>query len=73
MVLKWSDDDEDPVAPPLSTQAPPSSTRMEEQPRGSKEVLEHRATEVLPRQATGVPEQQADANLERWAETFTLE
>ena len=57
-MLEWSDDDKDPVAPPLSTQAPPSSTHMEEQPRGSEEVPEHQATEVPARQATGVPEQQ---------------
>ena len=39
-VIEWFDDDEDPVAPPPSMQAPPRSTRMEEQSRGSKEVPE---------------------------------
>ena len=57
MVLEWSDGDEDPVAPLLSTQTPPSSTHMEEQPRGSKEVPKHQVTEVPAGQATGVPEQ----------------
>jgi hypothetical protein len=68
VVLKWSDDNEDPIAPPPSTQAPLSSTRMEEQPRGSEQVPEHQATEVPAGQATGVPEQQAEVNPERRTE-----
>ena len=62
-MLEWSDDDGDPVAPPPSTQAPPSSTHMEEQPRGSEEVPEHQAIEVPAGQAMGVPEQQAEQRL----------
>ena len=42
-VIEWSDDDKDPVAPPSSMQAPPRSTRVEEQSRGSKEFPEQQA------------------------------
>ena len=65
MVIEWSDDDEDPVAPPPRVQAPPCSTCVEEQSRGSKEVpkqqargfLEQQTTKIPTEQATGVPEQ----------------
>ena len=54
---EWSNDDEVPVAPPPSTEAPPSNTRMEEQSKGREGVPEQ--------QAMGVPEQQATVVSER--------
>ena len=75
-VLEWSDDNEDPVAPPPNMQAPPRSTRVEEQSRESVEVPGQQAREfpkqqtieVPTGQATGVPEQQAEVNPERRAD-----
>ena len=67
-MIEWLNDDEDPVAPPQSVQVPPRSTRMEEQSRGSEEVLKQQTTEIPAEQATGFPEQQVEINLERWAE-----
>ena len=58
VVIEWSDDDEDPVAPPRSVQAPPCSTRVEEQSRGSEEVLEQRARGFPKHQAKEIPMQQ---------------
>ena len=63
-VIEWSDDDEDTIPPPPSVQTTSRSTRVEEQPRGSDEVPEQQAMEVLEQHATGVPEQQAMGVLE---------
>ena len=67
-MIEWSDDDEDPVAPPPSMQTPSRSTHMEEQSRGNKEILEQQTTEILAEQATDAPEQQTEINPERWVE-----
>ena len=52
---KWLDDDRAPVAPPLSTEAPPHNTHAEVQSKGAEGVPEQ--------QAKGVPEQQAEERL----------
>ena len=75
-MIEWSDDDETPVAPSLSTQAPPRSTRMEEQSRESIEVPgqqarefpEQQMTEVPGQQAREFPEQQVEVNPKRRAD-----
>ena len=46
VVLEWSDDDEDPVAPPPNMQAPPRSTCTDEQSRESVELPRQQTTEV---------------------------
>ena len=65
---EWSDDDEVPVAPPPSTKAPPRSTCIEEQSKGTEGVPQQQAMGVPKQQAKGVPEQQARGVPERWAE-----
>ena len=40
VVIEWSDDDENPVAPPPSVQTPSRITHVEEQPREDEEVFE---------------------------------
>ena len=67
-VLEWSDDDENPVAPPPNMQTPPLSTRMEEQSRESIEVPGQQATEIPTGQATGIPELQPPIDPERQAD-----
>ena len=56
---EWSDDYGAPVAPPLSTKAPPHNMRAEVQSKGEEEVPEQ--------QAKGFPEQQAMRVLEQQA------
>ena len=56
MVIKWSDDDENLVAPLPSVQTPSCITHVEEQPRKDEEVPEQQTTEMLAERATGVPE-----------------
>ena len=72
MVIKWSDDDENLVAPPPSVQTPSCITHVEEQPREDEEVPEQQTKEMTAERATGVPEQQTEINPERRAEE-TLE
>ena len=67
-MFEWSDDDENLVAAPPSTEAPPCNTHVEEQLKGSEEVPEQRATGAFAQQATGVPEQQAKEVPERWVD-----
>jgi len=57
-VFDWSDDDEVPTAPPLSTKEPPRSTRMGDQSRGGDEVPEPQMREVPEQRAREVPTQQ---------------
>ena len=59
-MFEWSDDDEVPVAPPPSTEAPSCNTRVEVQSKRGKEVPEQHVT--------GVPEQLEEEVLERRAE-----
>ena len=40
VMSEWSDDDGAPVAPPLSTEAPPRNMHMEVQPKGGEGVPE---------------------------------
>ena len=75
-MFEWSDDDENSVAAPPSTEAPPRNMRVEEQLKGGEEVPEQRARRVpaqqvmgaSAQQATGVPEQQAEEVPERRAD-----
>ena len=67
-MVEWLDDDEIPVAPPPSTEAPSRSTCVEEQVKRSEEVPEQRARGIPAQQATGVPEQQMTGIPEQLAE-----
>ena len=64
-MIKWSDDDENLVAPPPSMQTPSCITQMEEQPREDEEVPEQQTIEMPAERATGVPEQWTEINPER--------
>ena len=57
---EWSDDDGAPVAPYLSTEAPPHNTRMKERSKGGEGLPEQQAKGVPEQQARGIPEQQAE-------------
>ena len=68
VVIEWSDDDENLVAPPPSVQTPSRITHVEEQPREDEEVPEQQTIEMPTERATGVPEQQTKINPERRVE-----
>jgi len=64
---EWSNDDEAPVAPPPSTEAPPRNTHAEVQSKRGKEVPEQWARAVPTQHAMGVLEQQEQEVLGQWA------
>jgi len=64
-VFKWSDDDEIPVAPPPSTEAPPHNTRAAVKSKRGKEVPEQQVMGVVEQQAMGILEQRVEEVLER--------
>ena len=67
-MFEWSDDDDVLVAPPPSMKAPPRSTCVEDQSKGSEEVPEQQAKETPTQQTVGIsvgqamriPKQQAE-------------
>ena len=58
-VSRRSDDDEAPVAPQPSTEAPPRSPRAEAGAKEAEEVSEQQARSAAAQPATAVPEQRA--------------